>query len=385
MKERGHNHKMNSKTSNQLGKDYLTSRDIMVSIPSTIIAINILYLPRKIASTTLGIDGIVSLTIGFLILILLIYMITKIAKNYPDQLFINYASKLISRPITILFIILFGLHGMFVTAFEIRAIAEISHLYLFDKTPIEVIALSFFLVVIYAVCGSRYTIFRLQLLFFPLAITITIFISIVAIGFVDFNHSLPILQTSFQGHVTASMNSTLSMAGYGVVGYFLFYIPLVKNSKDLTKMSIIGAGWIYFIALILFASSILIFGKSVTTNLIFPVIELARSVHIPGEFFTRFESLLFVIWIITVFNTSIIAFDVIIFGIQSIFNKINKIKLILFLSLFIYLLSSLPNNFPELELVVGYIGYYGFSLTIIITFLLFIMMKIKGRKRGESH
>src|SRR5690625_64955 len=376
---------MSSYTKNQLGEEYLTSRDIMISIPSIIIAVNVLYLPRKIAQTTNGLDGIVGLTIGLFLVIILVYMISTITKNFPNQLFIDYASQLITKPLSILFIILFGFHGMLVTAFEIRTIAEISHLYLFNKTPIEVIALTFFLVVIYAVSGSRYALFRLQLLFFPLLIIISLFISIVGVGFINIQHSLPILETDFQGLVSSSIPSTLSIAGSGIIGYFLFYISLVKNPKDVTKKSVIGVLWAYFIILILFLSCILIFGKHVTTNLIFPVIELARSVEIPGEFFTRLESLLFIIWIITVFNTSIITFDIIIFGIQSIFKKVNKIKLILFLSPFIYLLSSLPNNFPELELVVGYIGYYGFSLTIIITFLLFIMMKIKGRKRGESH
>ncbi len=128
----------------EYGKESIRDRDIMLVIPGMSIAIGVLYLPRRIAEHTIGLDGLLSITVGFLFTLAFTVMIMKVATNFPNTSFMEYAPKLVTKPIAILFSVLFGIHGLLLTAFEVRGISEIAHLHLFVKTPLVFIALAFF-------------------------------------------------------------------------------------------------------------------------------------------------------------------------------------------------------------------------------------------------
>lgn len=352
--------------------------DIMIAVPSMVIAVTILSFPRILADNTIAADGWVALILGGMITVLFTWIVAKLAANFPNQSFLSYASSLVTKPIAIILTLLFAINGIMITAFEVRSISVISHQYLFERTPFEVVALTFLLVVVYAVSGSRAGIFRLNTLFLPIIFFATVLLIIFSIGFMKVDNVLPMFKTDLQGHLQATMDSTFSYTGIGIL---LFYISLVRDPKKAPGKAALGMLSVVVLYLFVYLTCIAVFGDAATANIRYPFIELALSIEIPGGFFERTESLLFVIWIMAIFTTTAMAFDIAVLAINSIFPNVNKIKIIFLLSPFIFLLSLIPKDFLEMTTVGDFMGYFSWGLTGATVILLWVMYKIKGVKQ----
>lgn len=356
---------------------FINDRDIMFAVTSNIISISILSLPRDIAGNTISSDGWITILIGGCLAIVLAWIIAKIASSYPNQSFLTFASSLVSKPIATLLTIIFILQYVVISSFQIRGIATVSQEYLFDRTPLEVVCLAFLLVVIYAVSGSRAAIFRLNIIFFPIIIGGLLLLILVPIGAVKTENLLPVFQTDLTGYMKGTFSSLNAFLGFSIV---LFYISLVKNPNKTPKMAVLGVIWPMFFYTILFIVCIGVFGNMTTQNLIFPVFELSKTVSVSGSFFERFDSILFIIWTIIVFTTSLMAFDIAVLLINLIFTKLNKVTIVFILSPIIFFLSMLPKNYIEINEVGKYMSYFNISFFIFVTFLLGIAFKIRDVK-----
>src|SRR5690625_8030978 len=89
--------------------------------------------------------------------------------------------------------------------------------------------------------------------------------------------------------------------------------------------------------LFIYVMCIAVFGNHVTENLIYPTIELAKAVDIPGEFFERFESIFFVVWIMAFFIKLPLPFAFPVFEFPLTFKKFRKFMFILFYYLSFFL------------------------------------------------
>ena len=359
----------------------IESRDIMIAVPSMVIAIGIIGFPRILAEGTIAADGWVSIIFGGLIAVMFTWLVAKLAANFPNQSFLTYASSLVSKPVAIILTLLFAINGIMITVFEVRSISTISHQYLFEHTPVEVVSLTFLLVVVYAVSGSRGGIFRLNMLFLPIIFLTSVFLVIFSIGYMELENMLPVFKTDLQGYLQGTMDSTLSYTGIGIL---LFYISLVREPKKAPVKASLGMLSAVILYLFVYLTCIAVFGDITTANIRYPFIELAMSIEIPGGFFERTESVFFVIWIMAIFTTTAMAFDLSVMALNSIFPNITKIKIILPLSPLIFLISVLPKDYLEMTTFASFLSYFGWGLSGTTVFLLWAIHKVKGGKRREK-
>jgi len=363
---------------NKNSDEQIDSKDIMVAVPSMVIAVGILTLPNIIAQSTRFSDGWIVIVLTGIIAVFFTWVIAKLASKFPSQSFLTYSSSLVSRPVAIVLTLLFSLQGVVITAYEIRMITDISHEYLFEKTPIEVIALSFLLIVIYAISGSRIGVFRLNILFLPIILVITAGLIFFSISYMKIDHLLPVFTTDIKGYIQGSIDAMLAYIGFSIL---FFYVALTKDPKKVPKRAAIGMSSVIVFYLALYLTSIAVFGVSVTEVLRLPIIELAKSVEIPGGFFERMESLFFVIWVTAIFTTTMMAFDVAVLALQSIFSKVNKRNIVFSLSPFILFLSMIPDNYLEMQNIGDFFSYYSYGLAIFVALLLWVMYGIRGGKQ----
>lgn len=361
--------------------DFIHDKDIMFAVASNTISITILFLPRYITEHTVSSDGWITIVLGGLIAILLGWLLAKIASSFPNESFLSFASYLVSKPIAILLCFLFILQFIMTSSFQMREIATLSHEYLFDRTPLEVVCLAFILVVIYAVSGSRTAIFRLIILFFPFIIIGLFLLVIAPIGSVKLENLLPVFESDLSGILSGTTSSLNAFLGFSIV---LFYISLIKKPVQAPKMTILGILWPFAFYLIIFIVCVGVFGNITTYNLYYPVFELSKIVSVPGIFFERFDSILFIIWTIIVFTTCLMAFDIAVLLINLLFPKIKKQTIIFILSPVIFFLAVLPRNFIQINNIAKYMAYVEISYIVFVTFLLGIMLLIKGRRANDS-
>src|SRR5699024_2432951 len=109
-------------------------------------------------------------------------------------------------------------------------------------------------------------------------------------------------------------------------------------------------------------------------------IELAKAVEIPGEFFERFESIFFVVWIMAIFNTTALTFDVAVFAITSIFKQAPKVKVIFILSPLVYFAAMLPLDIVEVAALGSFVGFTAIIYTSFVVIFLYVIAKIRGVK-----
>ncbi|MEC5425653.1 endospore germination permease [Virgibacillus sp. C22-A2] len=356
----------------------ISDKEIMIAVPSIVIGVGILSMPRELAGATTSSDGWISIVIGGTIFVFITWMVAKLAASFPNQQFLTYASSLVTKPVAVVLTFLLSVQGIILSAYVMRVIAEIAKEYLFDETPVEVIALTFLLVVVYAVSGSRAGLFRLNMMFFPIIVIIAVLVIVFSLGWFNTENLLPVFKTSFSGHLQGLQVSSLSYIGFGIV---LFYTALVKQPAGAPRMAAIGMSMAVGLYLLFFIVCLGVFGNLSTANLIYPTIELAKEIEIPGGFFERFDSVFLTIWIMAIFNTTAMGLDVAVFALNSLFN-VKKAKILFVLSPLVYFIGMFPKNFNEVVTLGAFVGYYSLIVTVIVTIVLLIISKIKGGKKN---
>lgn len=191
---------------------------------------------------------------------------------------------------------------------------------------------------------------------------------------------LPIFETDLKGIVQGTTSSLHAFLGFSIV---LFYISLVKKPQHTPKMTVLGILWPFFFYIVIFIVCIGIFGNATTNNLYYPVFELSKIVSSPGNFIERFDSILFIIWTIIVFTTSLMAFDIAVLLLNLIFKNANKQTIIFILSPIIFFLAMLPKNYIEVNKIANYMVYIEIGFLVFVTFLLGFMLLIKGVKMND--
>src|SRR5690606_18280174 len=112
------------------------------------------------------------LVIAAVLAVSLAWFVGTVAKQLGGTDFIAYCVKQLTKPAAYVIAIVYSIGYTLFAAFEVRAIANISKQYLFENTPVEVVALVFLLVVLNALFGSRVGIIRLNTLFIPIVMVV---------------------------------------------------------------------------------------------------------------------------------------------------------------------------------------------------------------------
>jgi spore germination protein len=361
----------------EYGDEEISHIEISYAGASMVIGVGILSLPRSLAQVTNYVDGVFAIIVAGLFAILFTWIIAKLASRFPKQTFFSYTASLISKPITFILTLGLTIHFILFVAYETRMIGVIAAHYIFDRTPIEVASFAFLMLVIYAVSGTHVGILRLNLLFLPIIVCIAIAICLMNLPFFTPENLAPFFTTDLKGYWKGVQESYFSFAGFEVL---LFYIALMNRPKKAPKFAAIGMIIPLFLYAIFYVVTISVFSVDTTSTMVFPTIELAKEIEVPGGFFERIESLFFIVWIMALFNTTSMAFDVSLMAVSSLFKKVKKITFIFILSPVIFSIAMFPQNSNEITTMGTYISYSSVFVAVIIPIVLLFVAKIRGVK-----
>jgi len=300
--------------------DEVGRRLIGFSTASIVVGVGILTLPNMLAETNKTSDGWIAILIAGVMSILFVTIIAKLASRFPRKTFYEYSSAITMRPIGFVLTLLYFIYFILFVAYEVRSVSGIASNYLFDKTPQEVVSLIFLLTVIYAVSGSRAALLRLNVIFFPMVLTVVVLVQVMSFNYFDMTNLQPMIVTDLSGIWEGAKKCSYSFLGFEVL---LFYIAYMDRPKDASKAAVSGLFAVILLYLGIYIFSIGIFSQEGTANLVIPTIEIAKEIKVPGQFFERFESVFLTIWFMTVFNTASMAFDVATIAVCSVFKKLG--------------------------------------------------------------
>ncbi|WP_027088259.1 GerAB/ArcD/ProY family transporter [Cohnella panacarvi] len=353
------------------------TREMAILISSIILGVGVLTMPRSIAQITKSSDGWVSILIAGAIAIFFALIASKLASKFPGRTFYEFASSVVTKPIAIVITAAFSAYFIGYGAYETRMIANISKQYLFDQTPVEVIAFVFIAVMAYSVSGTQIALLRLNVLFLPIVLFILLFVLVFSTNLFEVNHLKPFFVTKSFDLIGASKESVFSFLGFEMV---LFYAFLMRKPAKAPIASVIGVLIPLVLYLLVYIIAIGVFTNEGTANVQYPTVELAKEVELPGEFFERFESLFFTIWIMTVFNTASISIDVALACMRSILVSVRKPVAISGIIPVVYFIGMTPQTIGEVSLFGEWLSYIGIVLVGVVPTSLLIVSKARGIK-----
>lgn len=352
-------------------------KEVLFLVANMVIGFGVLTLPRSIVEHTKSFDGWISICIGGIIALFFTWIVAKLTMRFPKKNFYEISSAILNKYIGGILTFLFATYSILFVSYEMRGVASVSQLYLFDKTPVEVICLVFLLVVIYGISGESIVILRINLMFLPIVLFIVFVLMILNLGYFELKNLKPFFISNWKEIATASKETVFSFLGFE---FLLFYNAFINKPKNTSKSALMGISIPLILYLTVFIFVIGVFGVDVTSNTLYPTAELAKQVEVPGGFFERFESLFFTIWVMTLFSTAAMAFDVTLLALGAIMKKVKRMHFIFILSPITYLIAMSPQNILEVASFSKVISYTGIVFSMVIPSILLIIAKIRGVK-----
>ncbi|WP_020061541.1 GerAB/ArcD/ProY family transporter [Bacillus sp. 123MFChir2] len=358
----------------EYGDEEIGTRELGFAVSSTIIGTGALSMPRVMATHALFADGWILLLIGGLTSACFAWFIMKVATLFPKQNFVQYASAYITKPITYMLSMILILTFTGITAYEARTISIISQTYLFSDTPVQLLSFFYLLVVVYGVCGSRAGLLRLSVLFLPIVFIAIILLSLLNVNLMEFENVSPFFQTTMSKYIGGIRETAFTFIGFEV-GFF--YAAILKSTKKAPLAAVKGVMVTVLSYILIYVTCISVFTYLTTSTLTYPTIELGKEIEV-GGFLERFDAIFFVTWIITIFNTTALYYDVAIFLFCSMFPAIKKQTFIFISAPIIYVINMIPGNLDVINKYGTYLAWVDMAVMFVVTFLIFILYKIKG-------
>lgn len=343
------------------------------------IGLGILDYPR-VAVNRVGPDGWVLIIIGTIIAYLIGLIMFKTLEKYGEYNFYTMIKKLLSKPVSIILCIVFSLHLIFLASMEIRIFTEITREYLLYNTPSEVIVITMILAIIFLIRSGIEVIGKMAQIIFPVISIITFILLIPILREINFTNLLPVLHNPLKDIVKSLPIVLMIFTGIEMALLFYYYVEDKNNCKTRYMQGVSLMGFAY---IIIFIFTVGRFGLSETNRIVWPVLELFKTLDIPGSFIENVEIFIISIWILSVFMTaSIWYYEGAILIEYTLKNKGIK-YLIWPIGLIMYMLSMYWSNISEITrimnmevYIVGTFFTIGLPLILLISFLI--------RKRGGS-
>lgn len=361
----------------------ISTAELSITITSWLLAVGILTLPRSVAQATVSSDGWISILLAGCLASLFSLLALKLALLFPSKTFYEITTQIISKPAAAVITLMMGLHVLSIAAFITRSLTDTSRHYLLERTPVEWSSFVFVLLLIYAVAGSRIGIIRLNVLFLPIVLIILSFVLFINGPDFQKSHILPMFESSWKQLGSGTLVSAYSVIASDVI---LFYSCLLRTSKKTNRSVLIGMSIPISLYTLIFIMSVGVMSKEATEQIIYPTIELAKRVEFPGLMFERFELLFFTTWIMTIFNSAVMAIDMSVWSFQMVFPRFNKAITAASLAALMYIAATIPEHIVERETVGQWIGYDSIAFAVVLPTILLIIAKVRkiGGKTTEQ-
>lgn len=359
-----------------------TVEAIMI-ILTIIVAHTILSLPKNLV-TTMKSASLLNMIYVSIIVVIIGYLIFRLLKNFPGIDIVDISEliggKIFKNIIGTIFIIYF----LISSSMLLRNFSESMKIIYYPMTDIFFI-LAFFII---AVCIANRFDFnatsKSNLVVIPIVLVAIVFLFATNMKQFEPQRIFPVFG---EGIFNTFVLGLSNISAFGGIVYIYFLPPLLKEPKNLKKITLISIGITAIYLLLSVATLLFIFSFFITTDEITPLYNATRYIEL-GNFFQRLESVFLLIWILAFacYLSIISKFSI------NIFKKLTNISaskpLIDIFGLLILGLSLIPENYAISQnfenniyphLVLAIVFFLGLNLLIIAN--LKRRKEIKNEKR----
>lgn len=371
-------------------KEKITSYQAFTLLYSTLFGVGVITLPRDVGEKA-GNDMIWIILLSGLLVLVLVNLISLLCRRFPEMTLVQFSAeilgsgkrpwtgKILSIPI-VLMLIIFFIVGVTTV---LRIFGETIASSMLRHTPLEAIILIFILTAAFG-AGSRIEVIaRLNEFLFPITLAPFLLMLFAAFQRGDITNVLPLFQIEPSKIFGSIMKGTYSYAGYLVILMFAGFYGKPEQMKRIHTSSIMTVMFSYWYLCII---SLGVLGIDEINNIMFPVLEVAKSVKLENLLFERIEAAILSIWLVAAY-TSVLnlysAFVQVIIEFFSLSEKYRRWVAFLSLPVFVFL-AMIPKNVPEIGNYEDFVGVYELGVALFIPLVLLLVAVIRRKKGGED-
>lgn len=255
---------------------------------------------------------------------------------------------------------------------------EMMSTWMYPDFPLWSGALILLLLTVYALYGGG---FRLvagaSFLMFFMTIWI-VFVFCRPIKYAEWIHLLPIWEATPKQMANGVLKTAYTMLGFEVL--YVIY-PFVKEKERAHRYAQFGVLLTTFLVAAVTVIAIAFFSPKQLDGIIWPSLSMVKVVRLP--FVERFEHLLIPLWILVVLPNLLMFMWAMTRGGKELFRV--KQKYLLFVFAFLsYVVAIMFEKRVTINEFIDQVGYYGFGLSFVYPFILYVLVRIKKWAKGSA-
>ncbi|GIM45010.1 germination protein [Collibacillus ludicampi] len=277
-------------------KGRISALQMWVMLYPTVMATDIITVPSisiKYAGRDLWLSTILASLVGFLV----VYVIDRLNKLYPEQTFFQYCEHILGVLPGKMLGLIYLSYFLYAEGIILREYAEFVIGSFLSQTPFLVVVGSLVFVCACAVRGGVEVVGRSAQLFVGLFILPFFLMVLLLLPDLHVRNMFPILA---HGIMPTIKGAFVSQSWMGQIFLGAFFLPYVVDRANGKKWGMITVFFIMLNLLMANLTVLFLFGQEVTSMLTYPVMDAARYVSL-ADFIEHLESIVMAVWVAGVF------------------------------------------------------------------------------------
>jgi spore germination protein KB len=337
----------------------LTARQLTIWIFMYEIGSSLLIIPAAVAAVAKQ-DAPWSVVAAIALHLALLPLYNAVRKQMRGMGVVQYARSLFGKvwgsAMVLVFLLLFPCLIFIMT---LRNLGDFVTTLILVETPITVVHVVAIAVVAYAYLSGLKVIGRSAELMFPIVLCCTIILTMSLLPSLNVHRLLPVMESG----IMPVLGGAFPLLAFPFLEgfFFLFLSPSLKEQDAWSKVmykSSMASGTLFFIVVFMV---IAVLGPHMTANLTFPSYFVIRTVSI-ADFYERFEVLLAVAWMITIFFRLCLLMYISVHGLSEALSIDNSKSLVIPLCLIA--LGLVDAVWPNISYLIQFIGVWPIYITI---------------------
>ncbi|MGI6559376.1 MAG: GerAB/ArcD/ProY family transporter [Limnochordia bacterium] len=355
--------------------DRITSWQVIVLLISVINGTRLLDLPRILVQDA-GPDGWLSLFFGHILAVGAAFVMIKLSQRFPRLTFVEYSRRIIGPFLGTIICLATVFLWTLISARIIRVFADVLKLFVFPRTPIEIIMLMMLLLSLYVVRNGLEPMARTLEILFPLILLTIGLVVLFAIPELDLTNLQPVLAKGLGPVIKGGLRQALEQRG---IKLFLLVIPFMLAPQRVGTVVFLGLGINYLLQVIVFIVTIGVFGLH-TEDFLWPVSMLAKFLAVPGGIVEHLEIIFMIIWVTAASASLMVNNYLACTALARLAGLRKQYPLAFPLAPIIFFLALLPNNVVVTEKILLLERMLGFVIAWITPGLLLLIAWMRGVK-----
>ena len=337
----------------------------------------------KIMANSAGTGAWIPISIGMIVFSLIISMVISLNSMFKGETLFEYSTKLVGKPLTYVFTIIYMFYFYVVASMIIRANSELVKLELLPKTPIWVTVITIIFFATYAASKGLTNVGRIMEFFGTIIIAFYILLVVIMLIYGDWLNTLPLFDSKeIPSYIKALPLTIMPFLGFEIITV----VPITGKNKKAIRYgtgAIISAGILYILAVY---GTYEVLGSEDTGNYGNAFLAAVRRVEIDMfQFLKRLDIVSFAVWLFAIFSSSTIIIYTLSEYTAKLFPKTKGKTILILIAFFIFIATFIPKDIAAVNKIFDYLTtYFGVLPVLIIPSILFITAKVKKNKREKE-